>query len=280
MTKVMTTAQAHKNSKRTLEPSTGSLCLTISTLVLVIAVVFSTKAVAWDSFDPYDHANNLDKVGIYVTPKLGWSYTSVNNIKESYSSSAHSLSYSGSIDDSYGKSVFAGGIALGYDLSPQTNVPIRTEVEYMYRSDWKEEGDTYDLGVATQSIDTKIQAQTVFINTYVDIPTGTPFTPYVGAGAGVAMVKTEFSDSATIPGFYRLSGTTKETETNFAWNIGAGGAFSFNENVALDINYRYVDMGTGKASASTQDPFLGKVKSKREADLTSHEVLMGLRFSM
>ena len=150
----------------------------------------------------------------------------------------------------------------------------------MYRSDLKEDDYSYDWGGVIQNVDSKVQTQTVFVNTYVDIPTGTPFTPYFGAGAGIAVVKTELNDSADILGSYRVAGSSKETETNFAWNVGAGGAFSFNEHVALDINYRYVDMGTGKASASTQDPFLGKVKSKREADLTSHEVLMGLRFNM
>lgn len=255
-------------------------CHIILIMLFVFVVSLPTLSFAWSNDDPYSYMSKQDKLGVYVTPKIGWSYTTASDVKETYSSSALGMSYSASADEDYHDSTFAGGLAVGYDLSRKTDVPIRAEVEYMYRTDWKDDESYYWGGGVTQSVESKFQVQTLFINTYLDIPTGTAFTPYVGAGAGVAFVKTKLDDSASFLDIYKVSGSSSETETNFAWNVGVGAAYSFNEHLALDVNYRYADFGSGKASASTTDPIFEHVKSKREADVTSHEVLMGLRFTM
>ena len=93
---------------------------------------------------------------------------------------------------------------------------------------------------------------------------------------------------------------------NFAWNVGAGFAYQITPNVALDLNYRYSDFGQADfgtfgyyASDKVRNPEfdpnqpitndnnpetseaveISKFSAKAKKNITSHEVLFGLRFT-
>ncbi|OWK29898.1 outer membrane protein [Sphingomonas mucosissima] len=59
-------------------------------------------------------------------------------------------------------------------------------------------------------------------NLWVDIPTGSAITPYVGGGAGI--------------GGYEVDG---EGKARFAWQLGAGVSFDLSPSVALFGDYRF-----------------------------------------
>ena len=62
-------------------------------------------------------------------------------------------------------------------------------------------------------------------NGYYDFDTKSDVIPYLMAGAGVADVNVTWSpDSAT----------------SFVWQVGAGVGFKVNDNVTLDLGYRYI----------------------------------------
>ena len=67
-----------------------------------------------------------------------------------------------------------------------------------------------------------------------------PFSPFVGAGAGVTRIdidetRMDFPKTYTIvPGGERV---------NLAWMLTAGVASSLQENVTLDLAWRYTDSG-------------------------------------
>ena len=66
---------------------------------------------------------------------------------------------------------------------------------------------------------------TVMANGYYDIDSGSKIIPYVMAGAGVADVNVSWSpDSAR----------------SFVWQVGAGAGFKVDDNVTLDLGYRYI----------------------------------------
>ncbi len=65
---------------------------------------------------------------------------------------------------------------------------------------------------------------TVMANGYYDIDTNSKITPYVMAGLGVADVKVSWADSST----------------NFVWQVGFGAGFKVDDNVTLDLGYRYI----------------------------------------
>jgi outer membrane autotransporter protein len=124
------------------------------------------------------------------------------------------------------------------------------------------------------NLKSKVGAQSFFFNGYFDIHNDSPVTPYIGAGLGLARVSGEFSVDVDV--FGNLI-SMSETKTNFAWNVGAGAAFEIADSVALDLGYRYADFGKVDGSTSA---FGGTVKVSADTKVKTHEVLLGLRFTM
>ena len=100
------------------------------------------------------------------------------------------------------------------------------------------------------------------INGYWHIGTFEGITPCVGAGVGFAHLST--SDQTTTGGIAIESGSTTD---NLAWSLNAGAAYELFRNTALDINYRFINLGDFKQSVSTT-----------YGELSAHEVRSGLRF--
>ncbi|SKA90256.1 Opacity protein [Paucidesulfovibrio gracilis DSM 16080] len=165
--------------------------------------------------------------------------------------------------------VFGAGLVLGRSLEDDLGVPLRAELEYMYRSDfeygWSETG-----GGDNVDVDVESNVQTLFANMYYDIDTDTDFTPFVGFGLGLARVETEWSGNGTIGGAAFNEGE-EDTEYNFAWNLGLGCAYDFNKNWTMEAGYRYVDFGQGKVKVLNGSHIRG--------DGTSNEFLLGVRYN-
>lgn len=74
------------------------------------------------------------------------------------------------------------------------------------------------------------------------------------------------------------SGT--QSNTNMAWNVGAGVGWNINELLTLDLGYRFASLGeaTGK-TFSGDDSFGNTVRlSGKTENLHMHQVMLGLRF--
>ncbi len=66
---------------------------------------------------------------------------------------------------------------------------------------------------------------TVMANGYYDFDTKSDLIPYLMAGAGVADVNVTWSP---------------DNATAFVWQVGAGVGFKVDDNVTLDLGYRYI----------------------------------------
>ena len=67
----------------------------------------------------------------------------------------------------------------------------------------------------------------------------------------------------------------KGTKTGFAWNVGAGALYQINSDVALDLSYRYRNLG--KISAKEEQ---GENKDEKyTARLKSHNVMLGVVYN-
>ena len=108
----------------------------------------------------------------------------------------------------------------------------------------------------------ELESQSLFLNAYYDIDTGTKFTPYVGGGIGYAKIE----GSMSMPGM-----NISEDDTNFAWQLGAGVAYAVNKNISVDFGYRYTDMGDLTANIYPTEKF--------KIDVDSHELLLGVRYT-
>ena len=142
----------------------------------------------------------------------------------------------------YSQAVFGGALALGYNFAPQYNLPLRAEVEYALRSNSHDSNDGAHWGTKHT-----LNISTLFFNAYFDINTGTPFTPFIGAGLGMAFNYTGISgwQGGGINRYIDVD----QRDTSFAWNAGAGLSYAFTENVAADLGYRFIGAGNREISA-------------------------------
>ena len=166
------------------------------------------------------------------------------------------------------------GVGVGYKL----NAWLRADVTADYRTTAGfrafSSGTGYTGGYSVDHAD--LESTTILANGYLDLGTFYGFTPYVGAGVGVAV--NQFSNynwqvyllpgptagaAGTIPG---------DTRTNFAWALMAGTAVEMGRGLALDVGYRYVNLGSVQTK---RDAALIGTKLK---DLDAHEVRVGLRW--
>lgn len=228
-------------------------------------------------FSSFAHAQTS---GFYLGGQLGSSILKASSLKDSYSYDDGydywSESYKiGSISD--GK--LAGSLNIGYNFKPAFDLPFRAELSFTLRGnlDDKKHKSYYDedddLYHTTQR--TKARMNTLMLNGYYDIETGTSFTPFVGAGIGLAFAKLEhryderyeFDDEADYIKFSR-------SKTKFAWNVAAGVAYKVSDNLDIDFTARYVDAGKLTLKRSYDD-FHFKASGK----LSSVDLLAGIRYN-
>lgn len=191
--------------------------------------------------------------GMYITPKF-----------------IDSLQNSGSVGGSDGLSSqthnsLGAGIAVGLHMRDLTDsgVPLRFEFEYATRGNTSSE---WNAGLLNrEKLKASWQVQTFQINAYYDINTGSDFTPYIGGGLGASSI---YESMTSGPANNRHN--SSDTSMGFAWNVGAGVAYSFTENMALDVGYRFAGFGNGtvKHQGSDVDNYM-----------TANEFMAGLRFS-
>lgn len=199
----------------------------------------------------------------YVEAKLGGSYTQADSIKNTSAVAAPAPVSKGSVDDLVG----VLGLAAGLNFKSM-GLPVRAELEYAYRTElgYNPNPTFVGAGIPT-SLKSDMDSHSLFINAYYDIETGTAFTPYVGGGLGMAWNHTKATGTVIATG---ASQDYRKTTDSFAWNLGAGCAYSLNDNWKLSAGYRYVDLGKVVWGDNTS-----QLTSK---DLTSHEVTVGLRY--
>lgn len=100
-------------------------------------------------------------------------------------------------------------------------------------------------------------ATSFLLNGYYDFQNSSAFTPYLTAGLGLARVKASFS-LPSVP----ASGS--DSDTVFAYQIGAGCEYAINQTVSIDARYRYF---------ATSDPSFGTL----DAEFSSHNLMLGAR---
>ncbi|PIW25886.1 MAG: cell envelope biogenesis protein OmpA [Rhodospirillales bacterium CG15_BIG_FIL_POST_REV_8_21_14_020_66_15] len=104
----------------------------------------------------------------------------------------------------------------------------------------------------------------LMFNGYVDIPTKSRWTPYIGAGIGGAVV--DFSDLSPVGGS-RIS----DSDHVFAYQGIAGVTYKIDDRMGLFTEYRYV--GTADRDLRTDSGV------NVEGDSGEHRIMVGLRWS-
>lgn len=243
--------------------------------VLLLAACFALPA------EVKAESGSADQTGIYVTPKFMYG---IGTFKGKVSDSVEGTVVSKNATESS----FGGALAIGYDFSKRLDVPVRVELEYAATSqmDKKMKNSLWsnEYGEAWEDYKMKIDIQSLFFNAYYDFKNSTSFTPYIGAGVGLAFVGAKVSVDGHIetPGFSDTWSDSlgKKTRTNFAWNVGLGCAYALNDTVSIDLGYRYADFGKAKTKTWTDPdaPFDFTVQGKAK-DVAMHQFMLGARFT-
>ncbi|CAI3229347.1 outer membrane protein [Desulfovibrio legallii] len=199
--------------------------------------------------------------GMYLAPKFLMSIQSTGNTERTDA-------LAGSGVDSYSQFTLGGAFALGYDFWPQQMLPLRAEIEFALRGN--NEKTWSDGGQYINEVKGTWNSSTLFANLFWDFHNDTAFTPYVGAGLGMAFnyVGYDFTDNNG------NKFSADDRFTNFAWNVGAGVAYNFNENFAVDASYRFVGLGYNEVSATSN----GR-KYEIGNRPYNNEFMVGLRFA-
>lgn len=222
-----------------------------------------------------------DMRGMYVAPKLIYSHQKVKS-----SAGLAEINYKVNPGDQT-KGKLGGGIAVGYDFAAQ-GAPVRLELEYAQRAKWDFVDEKYSIaGLATATEKARVGVSSVFANVFYDFHNYSKFTPYIGGGLGLAQLDASYNGkiSGTLDDGTVVEGRLdmNDDSWNFAWNLGAGVSYQINDFAAVDLNYRYADFGD--VSEKVKGRLLANGLTVYEdrggyakADVTAHEVILGLRF--
>lgn len=192
-------------------------------------------------------ANADAKVNQYVSGKLSYDFNKVKIKDHDYENAA--IARWKANKELFGTHV-AYGVRAGY---------VRGEVELNNSRDIKRNWlkTTDDKGTEDEIEHFRLYKHSFMANAYFDYLTCTPWTPYVGAGIGLAHLKADF-------------GETAKSVNNLAWQVMAGIAYDVTSNWTLDAGYRYADLGRIRKNWGDS---VTKVTAR------DHEIMFGARYN-
>jgi opacity protein-like surface antigen len=190
------------------------------------------------------------------------------------------------------------GAGFGYELHPW----VRADITAEYRASIKLHGifqervlnPSVPLAFLGQNeLSGSLQTSTVMANAYADLGTWYGFTPYLGAGIGLARHLSGVSatgaafigsafDSSNVPiagsAPTAFAPTPQKTRTNVAWSIMAGLSYSMSRDLKLDLGYRRLDLGdiqSGAINCLCRESSLGF----QARNVASNEIRVGIRWA-
>lgn len=200
--------------------------------------------------------NKANATGDYITPKRG-----------------NHFHYIGT-DQKHSGTVVTGRIAGGATFALPAG-KVRAELELGQTDNFSSSNHfTFTLKTSNPSTySVKTAATTVMANAYYDIDTGSAFTPYVGAGLGVAHIKAKQNvKNATTDQNITTSGN------KFAWNVTLGAGYALNEHLTLDGGYRYTNYGK-LSEDKVLKLFKNDLNTSSTMKVDSHELFFGARYN-
>jgi len=165
------------------------------------------------------------------------------------------------------------GVGIGYYFSPMFRADVTLDHSFYSRFKGLPANDGFATGSASDR--GRFQSSTAMLNVYADLGTYGGFTPYVGAGVGVAH---NVLGSYTRTSVDALGVVTQERLAggggySFAWALMAGVGYKLSDSFTLDLGYRYVSLGDVKTRGYASGAG-GDVES-----IGAHEVRLGVRYA-
>ncbi len=151
---------------------------------------------------------------------------------------------------------FAGILSAGW----QFENGIRLQGEFAARLN--QVGEITGVGAGAPN-DGDMNVYSLMADVIYGIPTGTKFTPYIGAGAGLARVNADSIGTT-------LATTVDDDDTVFAYQAIAGVEYAIHPNLFAGVDYRYFRTGDTE--------FTSAAATQIDGDYENHTVTVGLRY--
>lgn len=180
------------------------------------------------------------------------------------------------------KGEFTSGMSFGLGAGYQVNDWLRVDVTGEYRSGSKFHAlDQFNNGGTINTNDYSFtKKEWLFLaNAYLDLGTWWCITPFIGAGVGVTNLT--IGNYRDINEIANGGGWAKEnTVTNFAWALHAGASYAVTKSFAVELSYRYLNLGDGKAGDTINLNGTNLVDNPTTVkDISSHDVRLGVRWT-
>ena len=217
-------------------------------------------------------AFSADLDGFYITPKVGISKTFDTG-------QTNAINFQGVLHN-YSDEDLGEDIAFGFSVGKSLNDNFRLELEAIKRTDYE-----FDV-LGETGFKAEIETHALFVNGFYDFQPfslkSTSITPYLGGGMGISRNKmgtnVQYRDGSP-------DGSSNEGETinRFTYKLSAGILFSLTENLSLDVNYQYVDLGSFKSGTEVtvdgvRSPNLDDQRGINGGDIKAHELMVGLQY--
>jgi len=167
------------------------------------------------------------------------------------------------------------GFGIGRDFGA-----FRADITLDYEWPGHIEGRLYCVGCPNDPTDeyswefADLSVWSLLFNGYIDFGSlGGPITPYIGAGIGVATLRTS---NVTFENPNNTTGQWEGMRTwNLAWALMAGAAFEVTNRLSIDLNYRFVHLGTAMAMTTINGgtPIV-------YSNISAHEFRVGFRIGV
>ena len=235
----------------------------IRKLTLALLLTLPTMAVA------------IDLEGYYITAKGGVSKT-FNTGTTSYIRADGGLR-------TFQNEDLGTGSAFGFSVGKYLTNSFRLELEATKRTGY--EYDARFVNFPTVTNKAKIETHALFINGFYDFQPfsirNTPIIPYLGGGVGISRNKigTDVQYENGIPDGFTFDGNTIN---QFAYKLSAGTLVSITEQLSLDVNYQYVNLGAfkGGTEAYNNGAFVTNLqRGINGGDIKSQELMVGLQYT-
>ena len=217
----------------------------------------------------------LDLEGFYITAKGG--------VSKSMDTGTTSFNRENGALRTLQNEDLGTGSAFGFSVGKYLTDSFRLELEAIKRAGY--EYDANQTNINPQfSYKAKIQTEALFINGFYDFQPfsihNTPITPYLGGGVGISRnkMKTAVEHNNGIPDGVTIGGNTIN---QFAYKLSAGTLVSLTEQLSLDVNYQYVNLGAFKSGTEVANngAFVGNLlRPINGGDIKTQELMVGLQY--
>lgn len=137
--------------------------------------------------------------------------------------------------------------------------------------------DGMGVVVSEVNVGTENEIWTGMVNAYADLGTYVGFTPYVGAGIGVAATKRNysFSENFVDGAIVDVAYADNALQYVFAYSIGAGVNYQLTKNLSVDLGYEYFSAPDAEY-VTMVTPTTYAINS----GVDYHQVKLGLRYAL